>query len=224
VKSRRPVNSGVRWLLMLIGDQKVRRLKINELVMHLTLALGMVVAAMTSSCVHPPVVDRQTEEYAVYSGLINSFQSQPGVDLLLVANQTTPTVSQDRELDEKEFIKYHLPDTTAKETLDDYKLSDSQPLNIANRFAINRKYILISNQEARSYFENSNTRLRLREKYPTSSGRIMTLSRVGFNRRMNEALVYAWAYCGGDCGGGGYYLLRKEDGVWRVKEKKLWIS
>lgn len=116
--------------------------------MPLTLALGMVVAAMTSGCVHPPVVDRQTEEYAVYSGLINSFQSQPGVDLLLVANQTTSKVLQDRELDEKEFIKYDLPDATAKETLDDYKLSDSQPLNIANRFAVNRKYILINNQEA----------------------------------------------------------------------------
>ena len=202
----------------------MRRLKINELIMPLTLALGMAVAAMTSGCVHPPVVDRQTEEYAVYSGLINSFEFQPGVDLLLVANQTTPTVSQDREFDEKEFIKYHLPNTTAKETLDDYKLSDSQPLNIANRFAINRKYILINNQEVRSYFENDDTRLRLQEKYPTSSGRIIKLSRVGFNRRMNEALVYAWEYCGGDCGGGGYYLLRKEDGVWRVKEKKLWIS
>ncbi len=206
------------------GDQKVRRLKINELVMPLTLALGMVVAAMTSGCVRPSVVDRKTEEYAVYSGLINSFQSEFGVDLLLVANQTTPTVSRDREFDEKEFIKYQLPDTTAKETLNDYKLIDSQPLNIANRFAINRRYILLSNQEARSYFENTDTRLRLQEKYPTSSGRIMMLSRVGFNSRMNEALVYAWAYCGGDCGGGGYYLLRKEDGAWKVKEKKLWIS
>ena len=202
----------------------MRRLKINELIMPLTLALGMVVAAMTSGCVRPSVVDRQTEEYAVYSGLINSFQSEFGADLLLVANQTTPTVSRDREFDEKEFIKYQLPDTTAKETLNDYKLIDSQPLNIANRFAINRRYILLSNQEARSYFENSDTRFRLQEKYPTSSGRIMMLSRVGFNRRMNEALVYAWEYCGGDCGGGGYYLLRKEDGAWKVKEKKLWIS
>jgi hypothetical protein len=189
--------------------------------MSLTLALGMVVAAMTSGCGHPPVVDRQNEEYAVYSGLINSFQSEPGVDLLLIANQTISTSPQ---LDEKDFIKYNLPDTTAKETLNDYKLIDSQPLNVANRFAINRRYILLSNQEARSYFENSDTRLRLQEKYPTSSGRIMMLSRVGFNRGMNEALVYAWAYCGGECGGGGYYLLRKEDGGWKVKEKKLWIS
>ena len=209
---------------MLIGDQKVRRLKINELVMPLTLALAMVIPAITSGCVHPSVLDRQTEEYAVYSGLINSFQSEPGVDLLLVANQTTPTVSRVSEFDEKEFIKYQLPDITAKETLNDYKLIDSQLLNIANCFAINRSYILLSNQEVSSYFENSDTRLRLREKYPTSNGRIMMLSRVGFNRRMNEALVYAWAYCGGDCGGGGYYLLRKEDGAWKVKETKLWIS
>jgi hypothetical protein len=192
--------------------------------MFFTLALGIVVTAVRSCTVQAPVVDRGTEEYVVYSGLINSFQSLPGADLLLVASQTVSTLPQDRELDEKEFIEYHLPDATAKETLDDYKLSDSHPLNITNRFNVNRKYILISNQEARSYFENSNMFPSLREKYPNSSGRITMLSRVGFNKRMNEALVYAWAYCGGDCGGGGYYLLRKEDGVWKVKDKKTWIS
>lgn len=71
-------------------------MKINVPVMSNTLALGMVVAAITSGCAHAPVVDRQTEEYAVYSGLINSFQS-PGVDLLLVANQTTSTIPRKME-------------------------------------------------------------------------------------------------------------------------------
>ena len=140
-----------------------------------------------------------------------------------VDSQTIRTVPQDSEGDEKEFRKHHLPDTTAMETLDDYKWGNSQPLKIANRFTINRKYILINNQEAKSYFENSNTLLAFRERYPNSSGRIIMLSRVGFNRKMNEALVYSWAYCGGDCGEGGY-LLRKEDGVWKVKDKKIWIS
>jgi len=64
----------------------------------------------------------------------------------------------------------------------------------------------------------------LLDKYPKSSGRIIMLSRVGLNKKMDEALVYAWGYCGGECGGGGYYVLRKEDGVWKVTDKKLYIS
>jgi hypothetical protein len=144
----------------------MKRLTINLLVMFLTMALGIVVTALRSGSFQAPLVDRATEEYAVDSGLLNSFQCPPGVDLLLVANQAISTVPQNREVDEKEFIKYHLP-ATAKETLDDYKLFDGQPLNIANRFTLNGKYILISNQEVKSYFENSNSLLRFREKYPS---------------------------------------------------------
>jgi len=63
----------------------MRRLTINVLVMFFTLALGIVVTAVRSCTVQAPVVDRGTEEYVVYSGLITSFQSRPGADLLLVA-------------------------------------------------------------------------------------------------------------------------------------------
>jgi hypothetical protein len=45
----------VRWLLILIGVQKDEASEINMLVMSLTLALGMVVAALTSGRVHAPV-------------------------------------------------------------------------------------------------------------------------------------------------------------------------
>jgi hypothetical protein len=202
----------------------MKRLLINVLLMFFTLGLGILVSAVRLGSVQRPSFDRGAEEYAVYSGLINTFPSEKGVDLLLVANQTISTVPQEPEVDEKGFIKHNLPNETVKETLDDYKLNDHQPLKIVNRLTVNRKYILLSNREAKSYFENSSAFLSFQEKYPNSSGRIIMLSRVGFNKKMDEALVYAWAYCGGDCGGGGYYLLRKADGVWKVKEKKIWIS
>jgi hypothetical protein len=121
--------------------------------MFLTLGLGIVVTAVRSGRIQAPVVDRETEEYAVYSGLINSFQSRPDVDLLLVASQTISTVPQQGAFNENEFIKHHLPDATAKETLDDYKLVDNQRLNIANRFIVNRKCTMISNQEAELFRE-----------------------------------------------------------------------
>jgi hypothetical protein len=197
-----------------------RRLTVHVLVLVFTLAVGIVTTAWKSSRIETPR-DREAEEYAVYSGLINSF---PGVGLLLVANQTISAMPQEAEVNESEFFKLHVPDTIARETFEDYKVRERQSLLLANRLTVGRTYMLISNQEAKSYFENSASRARLVEKYPNSSGRITMLSRVGFNKKMDEALVYAWGYCGGDCGGGGYYVLRREDGVWRVKDKKLYIS
>ena len=47
----------------------MRRLTIKVLVMFLTLLLGIVVSAVRSVRVQVPVVDRQTEEYAVVSKL-----------------------------------------------------------------------------------------------------------------------------------------------------------
>jgi hypothetical protein len=190
------------------------------MVMVLTFAVGIFIDSLNSSRVEIPP-DRDAEEYAVYSALMDGFSSTSNV--LLVASQTSPTLPQDREINESELFKLQLPDATSRETFEDYRLIDGQPINVTNRFSLRRKYILISNQEAKSYFESSKSPNVL-EKYPGSNGRITMLSRVGFNKKMNEALVYAWGYCGGDCGGGGYYLLRKEDGFWKIKDKKLYIS
>lgn len=203
----------------------MKRLAINVTVVFITLAIGIGITKVTSVSVQAPV-NREAEEYAVYSDLINSFQPQSGKHVLLIAGKTISTIPHDRDIDVKAFARDHLPETAAiaNETFEDYKLVDSQPLDISNRFSLNRKYILISNQEAKSYFENSNAVLSLRNKYPDSSGRILMLSRVGFNKKLDEALVHVWAYCGGDCGGGGYYLLRKENGVWKVRDKKILIS
>ncbi|HLE64009.1 MAG TPA: hypothetical protein VI750_12745 [Pyrinomonadaceae bacterium] len=87
----------------------MRRFTINVLVMFLTMALGTVVSLVRSGSIPAPIVDRETEEYAVYSGLMNSFQPQPGADLLLVARQTIPTVPQDSEVDDKEFVNTTYP-------------------------------------------------------------------------------------------------------------------
>ena len=200
----------------------MRRSVFHLTVMVLSFTLGVFINSLNCSRVEVPP-DRDAEEYAVYSCLMDGFSCTSKANVMLVASQTTPILLQDRKLDESELFKYQMPDATSRETFEDYRSIDGQPINLTNRFSLRRKYILISNQEAKSYFENSES-ANLLEKYPESSGRITMLSRVGFNKKMNEALVYAWAYCGGDCGGGGYYLLRKEDGVWKIKDKKLYIS
>src|SRR6476619_6099357 len=53
----------------------------------------------------------------------------------------------------------------------------------------------------------------------------ISISQLGFNFSKTEAILYFDRSCAGLCGGGGYILMRKADGVWRiVDEHNTWIS
>ncbi len=184
----------------------MRRSGFHLMVLFFTLAIGIFIHSLNSSRIEIPL-DRDAEEFAVYSSLMDVFTSTSEGNVLLVASETIATLPQDRQDNENELFKNQLPDATSRETFEDYRLIDGKPINVTNRFMLKRKFILISNQEAKSYFEKSDSP-NVREKYPESSGRITMLSRVGFNKKLTEALVYAWGYCGGECGGGGFYLRR----------------
>jgi hypothetical protein len=52
-----------------------------------------------------------------------------------------------------------------------------------------------------------------------------SISQPGFNFSKTETIVYVNHYCGSLCGGGGYILMRKVDGIWRiVDEHSRWMS
>ncbi|HLW51563.1 MAG TPA: hypothetical protein VKW06_01870 [Candidatus Angelobacter sp.] len=62
------------------------------------------------------------------------------------------------------------------------------------------------------------------EKHPKAGG-FWTFSRPGYSKGKDEALVYMARNCGWLCGTGHLYLLTKEDGQWKVKNRLfLWIS
>ena len=62
------------------------------------------------------------------------------------------------------------------------------------------------------------------QRYPDSHG-ILQLSRVGFNKKKDTALVYAGNQREGLSGAGYCILLSKRDGLWGVQETKMvWIS
>jgi len=64
----------------------------------------------------------------------------------------------------------------------------------------------------------------MNKRYPNSQG-TMTLSGVGFNRNINQALVYVGNPEGFLAGAGYYVLLVKEKGTWVIKQKLMtWIS
>ena len=198
----------------------MKRIAIYLITMLLTFTTGLIVNVIkpTAKQVSPEM--REAEEYAVYSALINQFHCDDGKVILI---QSRTERFYDSSTDEAKFIKDDLPPDTRRATLDNYKSVGLQTKELARRFALNNTYLLISDEERRQSFANMKSRQEFDQKYPNSTS-ITLFSRVGFNKNFDEALVYSWGYCGGDCGGGGYYLLRKENGFWKLKDEKTWIS
>jgi len=63
-----------------------------------------------------------------------------------------------------------------------------------------------------------------RQAYPGADG-IISFSRVGFDSRLDEAMVSTSFVCGGLCGDGHVYVLRKQSGRWSIVTAWLeWIS
>jgi hypothetical protein len=60
-------------------------------------------------------------------------------------------------------------------------------------------------------------------RFPNNLGYV-AVSHVGLNLAKSEAIFYVDHFCG-LCGGGGYILMRKVNGVWRVVDQhSTWVS
>jgi hypothetical protein len=63
------------------------------------------------------------------------------------------------------------------------------------------------------------------EKLFPRAGGIISFSRVGFDSGLDEAIVSASYVCGGLCGEGWSYILKKRQGEWEVASKRMvWVS
>jgi len=61
-------------------------------------------------------------------------------------------------------------------------------------------------------------------RFPNNFG-YFVVSHAGLNLGKTEAILYVDHFCGGLCGSGGYFLMRKLGGVWRVVDQHVtWIS
>lgn len=60
--------------------------------------------------------------------------------------------------------------------------------------------------------------------FPGATG-IISFSHVGFDSTLHEAIVSTAFVCGGLCGNGRRYILRKKWGKWEVADKRIvWVS
>jgi len=185
-----------------------------------------------ASCTGPtPVMsvssqhNSELEAYAVYATLINQMYVKDQVEQIVIKNQTSLDSFNDDELEKIfQYVARKLP-TLQPATLSDFQAKNKQPHSLNESFNLRTKTVLIDKEEENQLlYEGNGSWLVFYERYPKSQG-LLTLSRVGFNPEMNQALVYAGNQSGPKTGAGYYVLLTKEGDTWIVKGKYgAWVS
>lgn len=133
---------------------------------------------------------------------------------LLVVDKTSADLERFRERRKEMRL-------ASQEVLDDFEAKNRQPVAVSADFGLKTETLTVSEEEVRGLAlakDRGAVSKSLEEKYPEASG-VITLSRVGFNRDMTEALVEVdRGLCGSGCGEGAFVLLAREGGRWKVRE------
>ncbi len=179
----------------------------------------------SSSCSRPPVatavLDRESEEYKIYSVLIRDKFLKQAITTVVVKDETgIHPLGKNYDLG---YIKRGLTGTT-QELIDDFAMQNREPFPLKDRFDVNATIILFDKEKQQQIFIDGKGWERFYEIYPNSQG-IATFSKVGFNRQGDQALVYYGNQEHWLAGTGYFVLFEKKNGEWSIKsELMVWIS
>jgi len=160
---------------------------------------------------HPNSRLAATEQYAVYSAYLESeirdnfhdYGTGKGFVLLIQDRTTLARVAAPRF----RRLKADAP-TLQDVTLMNFVTENLASQLLAKQFRLPTGYELLSEDQL----------------VKQGSHQYVTLSRVGFNKDLSQALFYTEHICG-LCGGGGYVLMERRFGQWRVKAfLSTWVS
>jgi hypothetical protein len=136
-------------------------------------------------------------------------------------------------------VEEHCPDLVKKElekdfanraeseTIQDLIAQNKSEAPLSTTFHTDLPRVFITDEEVDSYFKSPQKKdgwESFYKKYPKSGG-MLSFSRVGFNAKRDQALVYSANSCGWLCGAGFYNLFQKKDGKWVLALSYMaWIS
>lgn len=164
--------------------------------------------------------DVSEEEYRLYSDYLNGLSEKELGQLVPIDDHTwSPNYSAPHwdEVSAKLKSKFV---RLSQETLDDFyrkNRNGRRPL-VTSRFNIRVKHALLKdsvNEIREDYIKGENGWERFYRKYQGAKG-LITFSRVGFNRHMDEALAHLVVQSGMTSGSNFFALLRKRNGVWQI--------
>jgi len=150
----------------------------------------------------------QPEEYAVYSALFRT--SFPRGGKVLIGNLTVAGDLPNFEAG--------IPADVQSATIDDYRSKGRFPGILSNRFDVPRaEVILVEDCDIDSVLHDGRWDAFWRKYH--SGYAVFRISRVGFNRARDQAVLHRLSFGGPGVFNAAYVLLEKDGGVWRVKKE-----
>lgn len=166
------------------------------------------------------------KEYVVYSDLLKQIWGDDEQSRFTISKNTRGDL-----IENSRRIRKLFPNEI--DLIKNFNKRNELKVGIQNQFKLKSKIQFHSEEDFIDMFNSvneSNDEVaekkyweKFREKYQTFS--ILTLSRVGFNKNQNKALVELGATSGGLAGHGFYYLMVKIGNKWKVKKRvRAWVS
>jgi len=198
--------------------------KCSRLVFSLAFVCTLTIAllgAKDSGNVHATTAD----DYAVYSVAMEDVVGGGSYVVL----DTTTIHGKPEDLDSALNFPIEDAKLITADLLNDFRTKNHQSYAIAQHFPKGVRVQLISERERSVMFSGCMGEVNcgwktFYEKYPGAPG-ITSLSRVGFNKAHDTALVYVGNVRDWEVGSGLYLLLAKNNGEWKVISRtRSWIS
>jgi hypothetical protein len=172
-----------------------------------------------------------TEDYAVFSALIDDLgkpedpeEAWAGKEILIVDETTEPSDNV-KSWGSGLGSRSNSNGKPATETFTDFLAKSSEKCHVDASFGDPKVYGLIQRQELDKYFKKGPRGWEGFYKQHRNAAGYWDFSRPGYDPKGEEAVLYVGHHCGGLCGTGHFYLLRKKHGKWRVENRvMLWIS
>jgi hypothetical protein len=166
----------------------------------------------------------EVEEYAVYSVLLNQVHATGDTDQVIIREETSLDRLRDSIVKEDLTTLTEATDNEiAKDVSDNFQAANRRPRLLSNRFSLKVKCVILGREEMAAISDPRDGWNWFYTNYPHQS--LITLSRIGFNREMDQAVVYTSQESGGKTGRGEFVFLIKERNVWVIKQRMAsWVS
>lgn len=191
--------------------------------------LGRVQAPPTWRSLDHPLRDTSADEYAVYSTIIDQLHYENRIRVFVIRDHTAPCVRMDEWCTNKE-VRNRLPNLRP-ETLDDYLRRNKESAALSESLNLQRPAVMLSDQDLPELVVKTKLQVNLTplpgskihwgkfyDRYPLSPG-LISLSRVGFDSQINQALVYEEIHGNNNGTWGRYLVLTKGSGRWVIADK-----
>jgi hypothetical protein len=173
-----------------------------------------------------PIRNTSAEEYAVYSAIIDQLHDEDRLRLFLVRDHTAPCLRNNEWCSDRQ-IRDRLPHLK-RETLADYLTQNRESAGLSKSFNLQRPAVMLSDHDLSTMLITTKLKVNFAplssrkinwsvfyDRYPLAPG-LISLSRVGFDSQMTQALVYEEIQANDNGTWGRYLVLTRETGEWLI--------